>query len=81
MGLFERYLSLWVSLSIIAGLLLGNMTPSLFSLVASLEWAHVNLVVAVFIWVMIYPMMVQIDFSSLKNIGQKPQGFSWLVIF
>ena len=55
MGIFERYLSLWVALCIGAGVLLGNLFPEQFSLIASLEWAHVNLVVAVLIWVMIYP--------------------------
>ena len=66
MGLFERYLSLWVALCIAAGVILGYLFPAAFVLVADLEFAHVNLIVAVFIWVMIYPMMVQIDFSSTK---------------
>jgi len=74
MGVFERYLSLWVGLCIIAGVMLGNVIPEQFALVASLEWAHVNLVVAVLIWVMIYPMMVQIDFSAIKDVGRKPKG-------
>ena len=55
MGLFERWLSLWVGLAILAGLLLGNMAPGLFNLIAGLEYASVNLVVAVLIWAMIYP--------------------------
>ena len=80
MGLFERYLSVWVALCITAGVLLGNVFPELFSLVARLEWAHVNLVVAVLIWVMIYPMMVQIDFSSIKDIGKKPRGLILTVV-
>ncbi|WP_370979421.1 ACR3 family arsenite efflux transporter [Agaribacterium sp. ZY112] len=85
MGIFERYLSVWVGLCIIAGVLLGNLFPQQFSLVASLEWAHVNLVVAVLIWVMIYPMMVQIDFSAIKDVGKKPKGLiltlviNWLI--
>ena len=74
MGLFERYLSLWVALAIAAGVILGNYFPAAFAQIAALEFAHVNLVVAVLIWVMIYPMMVQIDFSAIKNIGQRPQG-------
>ena len=53
MGLFERYLSAWVGLCIIAGVLLGNFSPGIFAFVASLEYAHVNMVVAVFIWIMI----------------------------
>lgn len=85
MGLFERYLSLWVALSIAVGVILGNYFPTVFAQIAALEFAHVNFVVAVLIWVMIYPMMVQIDFSAIKNIGQRPQGLiltlvvNWLI--
>ncbi len=73
MGLFERYLSVWVGISIILGVFLGSLIPDFFALVASLEYAHVNLVVAVLIWLMVYPMMVQIDFSSIKDVGKKPK--------
>jgi len=85
MGIFERYMTLWVALCILAGVVLGNLVPGLFAVVAELEFAHVNLVVAVFIWVMIYPMMVQIDFSSIKDVGKKPKGLvltliiNWLI--
>jgi ACR3 family arsenite transporter len=85
MGIFERYMTLWVALCILAGVVLGNLVPGLFGAVAKLEFAHVNLVVAVFIWVMIYPMMVQIDFSSIKDVGKKPKGLvltliiNWLI--
>ena len=85
MGLFERYLSVWVALAIIAGVTLGNYFPAAFAQIAALEFAHVNFVVAILIWVMIYPMMVQIDFSAIKNIGQRPQGLlltlvvNWLI--
>jgi ACR3 family arsenite transporter len=85
MGIFERYLSLWVGLCILAGVVLGNLVPQLFELVASVEYAHVNLVVALFIWIMIYPMMVQIDFSSLRDVGKRPRGLvltlvvNWLI--
>ena len=85
MGLFERYLSVWVSLCIVAGVLLGNTLPGLFQEIAQIEYAHVNLVVAVLIWVMIYPMMVQIDFSAIKDVGKKPKGLfltlvvNWLI--
>ncbi|HQY29307.1 MAG TPA: arsenical-resistance protein, partial [Burkholderiaceae bacterium] len=61
MGFFERYLTVWVGLGILAGVGLGLAVPALFEAVARIEFAHVNLVVAVFIWVMIYPMMIQID--------------------
>ena len=85
MGLFERYLSLWVGLSLLAGVVLGHLSPAFFAWAASFEIAKVNLLVAVLIWVMIYPMMVQVDFSSIKNVGKKPQGLlltliiNWLV--
>lgn len=85
MGLFERYLTVWVGLGIVAGVGLGLWIPSLFQAVAALEFAHVNLVVAVFIWVMIYPMMIQIDFASIKDVGRRPRGLiltlviNWLV--
>ena len=85
MGIFERYLTIWVSLCIVAGVILGNLLPSFFELVATFEFAHVNLVVALFIWVMIYPMMVQIDFGSLRDVRKKPKGIAltltinWLI--
>jgi ACR3 family arsenite transporter len=74
MGIFERFLSIWVAFGIVAGVGMGLLVPSLFQAVAGLEFAHVNLVVAVFIWVMIFPMMLQIDWRTVKNVGQKPQG-------
>ena len=80
MGIFERYMSLWVALCILAGVGLGNLVPGLFAAVADLEFAHVNLVVAVFIWVMIYPMMVQIDFSAIKDVGKRPKGLLLTVV-
>ncbi|SIT01710.1 ACR3 family arsenite efflux transporter [Neptunomonas antarctica] len=85
MGIFERYLSIWVALCIAAGVLLGYWIPGIFSIIAKLEVAHVNLVVAVLIWVMIYPMMVQIDFSKIRDVGKKPRGLvltlviNWLI--
>ena len=80
MGIFERYLSLWVGLCILAGMLLGNFIPGLFATVASLEFAHVNLVVAALIWVMIYPMMIQVDFSAIKDAGKKPKGLALTLV-
>ncbi|MGE4326235.1 MAG: ACR3 family arsenite efflux transporter [Pseudodonghicola sp.] len=81
MGNFERFLSLWVGLAIIAGVVLGNLIPGLFIAIAGLEIAHVNLVVALLIWVMIYPMMVQIDFAAIADVGRAPRGlFLTLVI-
>jgi ACR3 family arsenite transporter len=85
MGLFERFLTLWVALGIAAGVGLGLLLPGLFQAVAAIEIAHVNLVVAVFIWVMIYPMMIQIDWSAIRDVGRKPRGLlltlvvNWLI--
>jgi ACR3 family arsenite transporter len=85
MGLFERWLSLWVALGMAAGVGLGLWLPGAFQAVAALEVAHVNLVVALLIWVMIYPMMIQIDWSAIKRVGQRPQGLAltlavnWLI--
>ncbi|MES2719077.1 MAG: ACR3 family arsenite efflux transporter [Pseudomonadota bacterium] len=85
MGRFERYLTVWVGLGILAGVGLGLWLPGLFQAVAALELAHVNLVVAVCIWVMIYPMMIQIDLASIRHVGQRPRGLvltlviNWLV--
>jgi ACR3 family arsenite transporter len=82
---FKRYLSVWVGLAIIAGVTLGSFIPSFFATFAGLEVAHVNLPVALLIWVMIYPMMLQIDFSSIKDVGKKPKGLlltcvvNWLI--
>jgi ACR3 family arsenite transporter len=85
LGIFGKYLSLWVSLCIIIGIILGVVIPSIFQTIATFEYANVNFIIAILIWVMIYPMMVQVDFSSLKNIGKKPKGLcitlvvNWLI--
>ncbi|MCF2846342.1 ACR3 family arsenite efflux transporter [Pseudoalteromonas sp. ACER1] len=85
MGVFERYLSVWVAAAIVIGVALGVMFPPLFELIAKAEVAHVNIVVALFIWVMIYPMMVQVDFSTIKEVGKNPKGLmltliiNWLI--
>ena len=85
MSLFERWLTLWVALCILAGLVLGNLAPGLFGALAALEVASVNLVVAVLIWAMVYPMMIAVDLRSLKAVGQRPKGLvitlavNWLI--
>ena len=82
---FERYLSLWVGLCILGGVMLGNLAPGLMQTIAAWEYASVNLVVAVLIWAMVYPMMVAVDFGSLRNVHQRPKGLvitvvvNWLV--
>ncbi len=84
-GVFEKWLSIWVALCILAGLVLGNLLPSLFETIAAIEYASVNLIVAILIWAMVYPMMVGVDFASLKHIGDRPKGLiltvavNWLI--
>ena len=80
MGLFERYLLVWVGIAIVVGIFLGSVVPDAFAVIASVEYAHVNLIIAVLIWFMIYPMMVQIDFSSLKDVGKKPKGLALTLV-
>ena len=85
MGIFERYLTVWVALSIVVGITLGQIFPALFGFLAGLEYANVNLPVAILIWAMIWPMMIGVDISSLKNVGDKPKGLiitlivNWLI--
>ncbi len=85
MGLFERYLTVWVALAIVLGVILGLSIPGVFQVIAGLEFANVNLIVAILIWVMIFPMMVQIDWSAVKDVGKKPAGLfltiviNWLI--
>lgn len=85
MSLFERYLSLWVAACILVGIALGIIAPNVIEIVSRLEIANVNLVVALLIWVMIYPMMTQVDFTSLKDVRRRPKGLvltlvmNWLI--
>lgn len=84
-GFFEKWLSVWVALCIAAGIGLGSALPGLFQVLADLEYASVNLIVAVLIWGMVYPMMVNVDFASLRHIGERPKGLvitlivNWLI--
>ena len=85
MGVFERFLTLWVALAIVLGVELGLLMPDGFQAVAHLELAHVNLPVALLIWLMIYPMMIQIDWSAVNDVGKRPKGLlltlavNWLI--
>jgi len=85
MSAFERYLSLWVALCIVAGIALGWVAPGVFRVLAGLELGSVNFVVAVLIWFMVYPMMVAVDFTSLRRVGERPKGLvitlvvNWLI--
>jgi ACR3 family arsenite transporter len=80
MNLFERWLSLWVALAIAAGVALGVSAPGLFEFVACLEWARVNLVVAVLIWLMIFPMMLKVEPSCLREVGRRPKGLALTLV-
>lgn len=85
MGLFSRYLSLWVAIAIVVGILVGQFLPSVPQTLAQFEYAQVSLPIAVLIWGMIFPMMVQIDFSAIKNVRKHPMGLlittstNWLI--
>ncbi len=85
MGIFERGLTLWIGLALLIGIGLGELIPSFFSTIGELEYANVNLVIAVLVWLMIYPMMLQVDLSSLFRLTQEPKGLllttiiNWLV--
>ncbi|HPX06215.1 MAG TPA: ACR3 family arsenite efflux transporter [Tenuifilaceae bacterium] len=84
-GFFEKYLTLWVALCIVAGIAIGSFAGDSISFLSSMEVYSVNIPVAVLIWAMIYPMMLQVDFSSIKNVGKRPKGLlltlvvNWLI--
>ncbi|MEX1198777.1 MAG: ACR3 family arsenite efflux transporter [Pseudohongiellaceae bacterium] len=84
-GFFERYLYVWVAACIVAGIGLGNLLPGVFGALSELEYGSVNFVVAVLIWFMVYPMMVAVDFGSLRRIHERPKGLiitlvvNWLI--
>lgn len=79
MGKFEKYLSLWVILCILAGIALGRIAGENIQFLSNMEIATVNIPVAILVWLMIYPMMVQIDFSSIKNVSKNLKGL-WLTV-
>ena len=85
MNLFEKYLSLWVALAILAGIALGQLFPAAFSALAAFEYANVNFAVAILIWAMVWPMMIGVEFSGLKNAFARPKGLiitltiNWLI--
>ena len=84
-GFFEKYLTLWVALCIGAGIVIGHFFGDTVNLLSGVEISGVNIVVAVLVWLMIYPMMLQVDFSSIKNVGKRPKGLiltlivNWLI--
>ena len=74
MGLFERYLSLWIALAIVAGVLLGWLIPAAATTIAALQVSGINLLIALLIWGMIFPMMLAVDFSAIGSIGSQPRA-------
>lgn len=80
MGFFERYLTLWVALCIVAGIILGKVAGASISVLSDLNVATVNIPVAILVWLMIYPMMVQIDFTAIRKVGANPRGLALTLI-
>nr|WP_321406186.1 ACR3 family arsenite efflux transporter [uncultured Carboxylicivirga sp.] len=84
-GFFEKYLTLWVALCIAAGISIGHFLGDTVNVLGGLEISGVNVLVAVLVWLMIYPMMLQVDFTSLKKVGKRPKGLiltlvvNWLI--
>ncbi len=78
---FQRYLTIWVFLCMIVGVLLGHFAPALPELLNRFEYARVSIPMAILIWVMIYPMMLKVDFNSVRNVGKNPKGLfvTWVV--
>lgn len=85
MGLFERYLSVWVAIAIVAGIALGQFAPAVPEVLSRFEYAQVSIPIAVLIWAMIFPMMAQIDFSAIAGVRRQPKGLTitttvnWLI--
>lgn len=84
-GFFERYLTVWVVLCMAAGVLIGKFLPGIPALLGRFEYANVSIPIAILIWLMIYPMMLKVDFQSIKNVGKNPKGLfvtwitNWLI--
>lgn len=84
-GFFERYLTIWVALCIVTGIAVGQYIPAIPETLSKFEYANVSIPVAILIWLMIYPMMLKVDFQSVKNVGRKPKGIiitcvtNWLI--
>lgn len=84
-GFFERYLTVWVIICMIIGVLIGKFIPSIPNFLGKFEYANVSVPIAILIWLMIYPMMMKVDFQSIKNVGKNPKGLfvtwitNWLI--
>ena len=79
-GSFEKYLTIWVALCIGAGIAIGNFAGESVAVLSKLEVFNVNIPVAILVWLMIYPMMLQVDFSSIKSVGNRPKGLILTVV-
>ncbi len=84
-GFFEKYLTLWVILCMAVGILIGKYIPAIPDFLGQFEYARVSIPIAILIWLMIYPMMMKVDFASIKNVGKNPKGLyvtwatNWLI--
>lgn len=80
-GFFQKYLTVWVALCMVAGVLIGKFLPEIPAFLSQFEYANVSIPIAILIWVMIYPMMMKVDFQSIKNVGKNPKGLfvTWVV--
>lgn len=84
-GFFEKYLTLWVILCMAAGILIGRFLPEIPAFLGRFEYANVSMPIAILIWLMIYPMMLKVDFQSIRNVGKNPKGLyvtwaaNWLI--
>lgn len=82
---FERYLTIWVALCMVIGVLIGKFIPAIPAFLGKFEYANVSIPIAILIWLMIYPMMMKVDFHSVKNVGKNPKGLyvtwitNWLI--
>ena len=81
LGIFAKYLTLWVIICMIAGVLIGRFVPFVPEFLGTFEYANVSIPIAILIWVMIYPMMLKVDFKSVKYVGKNPKGLvlTWVV--
>ena len=84
-GFFEKYLTVWVILCMVAGVLIGQFLPAIPAFLGRFEYANVSIPISILIWLMIYPMMLKVDFQSIKNVGKNPKGLfvtwvtNWLI--
>ena len=84
-GFFERYLTLWVALCMVVGVLIGKFLPAIPEFLGQFEYANVSVPIAILIWIMIYPMMMKVDFQSVRTVGKNPKGLfvtwvtNWLI--